>query len=321
MGAAGCLFSSIAGELPSTGVRSVIAYGSGVFDQGVAADPGRLLDFLLVVDDAVAWHRDALCTRPQDYSGFSRAVGPSRVAALQRWGGGKAWFHAGVQVALPGTGEMAGVKYGVICTDDLIEDLETWSTLYISGRLHKPVRFVRAPGTAALKSALHTNLQHAVHTALFLLPEQFTEKELFTKIAALSYSGDVRMALAEDPRKVENIVRGSLPHFQALYEPWLGRQDTRPPVGFAGSVTRASPSSDLLFQDSSPEARQALWQSLPVHGTPAAGSDLRVSVAAALAGVVSRSSRVQSAKGLLSAGPLTALRYGLRKVAKRTGVL
>lgn len=37
--------------------------------------------------------------------------------------------------------------------------------------------------------ALKINLYAAIHTALLLLPEAFTEKELYTSISGLSYSG------------------------------------------------------------------------------------------------------------------------------------
>lgn len=48
---------------------------------------------------------------------------------------------AGWQVPL--TGKLLGtrlIKYGVVSTQTLCEDLQTWKTLYLSGRMHKPVR-------------------------------------------------------------------------------------------------------------------------------------------------------------------------------------
>ena len=36
------------------------------------------------------------------------------------------------------------IKYGVICLEDLLDDLKTWKWLYTSGRLHKPVRLTLA---------------------------------------------------------------------------------------------------------------------------------------------------------------------------------
>lgn len=32
------------------------------------------------------------------------------------------------------------IKYGVVSSSTLCQDLQNWTTLYLSGRMHKPVR-------------------------------------------------------------------------------------------------------------------------------------------------------------------------------------
>lgn len=111
------------------------------------------------------------------------------------------------------------IKYGVISSDHLRRDLCDWDWLYAAGRLQKPVHIIS--GRSLFDTHLMLNLRHAVRASLLQLPEKFTPELLFTTIAGLSYAGDIRIGLAEDPNKVRNIVAGSLGGFQELYTPIL----------------------------------------------------------------------------------------------------
>lgn len=51
------------------------------------------------------------------------------------------------------------------------------------------VKIVAMNEDVALRSALDQNLKSAVTAAFLMLPESFSEEDLFTEIAGLSYSG------------------------------------------------------------------------------------------------------------------------------------
>ena len=51
------------------------------------------------------------------------------------------------------------------------------------------VKIVAMNEDVALRSALDQNLQSAVTEAFLMLPESFSEEDLFTEITGLSYSG------------------------------------------------------------------------------------------------------------------------------------
>lgn len=70
------------------------------------------------------------------------------------------------------------VKYGVIATSDLVDDLVNWNTFYVSGRMQKPVRILAS--TPEVDAAASTNLDSALAAALLLSPASFTDVELFT---------------------------------------------------------------------------------------------------------------------------------------------
>lgn len=94
------------------------------------------------------------------------------------------------------------MKYGVIAERDLCDDLLDWSYLYIAGRLHKPVLWLKSPDEESTRSALKENLNNALHTSLLLLPDSFTKEELYTCVTSLSYIGDFRQYVGEDRNKV-----------------------------------------------------------------------------------------------------------------------
>lgn len=65
------------------------------------------------------------------------------------------------------------VKYGVISTAGLKDDLLTWRHLYAAGRLQKPVTHI-LPAPSHIQAAQQFNLRAAAATALLLLPPAFS---------------------------------------------------------------------------------------------------------------------------------------------------
>ena len=102
----------------------------------------------------------------------------------------------------------------------LENDLLNWTTLYLAGRLHKPVKILECdPDLKSTLDRCHCksnllqniiylrNLMSAITVSLLMLPDSFTEEDLFLTVAGISYMGDFRMTVGEDRNKVSNIVR------------------------------------------------------------------------------------------------------------------
>ncbi|KAJ5901809.1 Phosphatidate cytidylyltransferase [Penicillium taxi] len=211
-------------------IRYAFAYGSGVFaQQGSAASSspthpsapsaimnmqqgsGKMIDFIFGVSYSQHWHSLNLNQHRDHYSGLG-SLGSYAVSQVQDKFGAGVYFNTHVTV----NGTL--VKYGVVNLDTLCQDLTQWNTLYLAGRLHKPVKILR--DNPKVRLANQMNLLSALRVALLLLPERFSEFELYSTIAGISYTGDLRMVLpAEDHGKVRNIVSGQMAHFRRLYEP------------------------------------------------------------------------------------------------------
>lgn len=144
------------------------------------------------------------------------------------------------------------IKYGVTTVDNLCSDLLNWNTLYLAGRMHKPIRIIKDDPRVRLTQQV--NLTSAIRAALLTLPEKFTETELFERISGISYGGDIRMLLpAENRNKVGNIVQKQGPQFKELYY--------RLVTGLPG--VRWENHCASIVQDTSPNARLAHLRKLP----------------------------------------------------------
>ena len=217
-----------------------------------------MIDFIFGVSYSQHWHSLNLQQHRNHYSAIG-SLGSSLVSRVQDRYGAGVYFNPYVTV----NGTL--IKYGVVNLDTLCRDLAEWDTLYLAGRLHKPVKILRDDPRVRLANQI--NLISAVRTALLLLPSQFTEQDLYGTIAGLSYLGDPRMALpAENPNKVANIVKYQLPNFRRLYAPLI---DNLPNVAFHDPRCSSSdwvddPDANAgLVQDMDPKKRGNMVRRLP----------------------------------------------------------
>jgi translocator assembly and maintenance protein 41 len=264
-------------------IRYAFAYGSGVFPQSKpsgkvpTADEIRaihpkaplalqraqdgspkMIDFIFGVSHTQHWHSLNMRQHRDHYSSLA-SLGSGAVSYVQDKMGAGVYFNPYVIV----NGIL--VKYGVVQLGTLEKDLTEWDTLYLAGRLHKPVKILR--DDPKIRLANQMNLISALRTALLLLPPKFTEEELYGTIAGISYLGDPRMALpTENPRKVKNIVGNNMANFRRLYLPLI---ETLPNVDFndAGSSSKDwvwdADKNLNLVQDMDPVKRSNMVRRLP----------------------------------------------------------
>ncbi|KAF2196666.1 mitochondrial import protein-like protein mmp37 [Delitschia confertaspora ATCC 74209] len=215
-------------------ISYAFAYGSGVFPQSAATASsvtqsphpnapeailkwqkggGKMIDFILATRFTEHFHSLNL-NRHKDHYSFLGNLGSGIVSHVNDRYGAGAYFNPYVTV----NGTL--IKYGVVDFNVLQRDLTDWDTLYFAGRLQKPVKILFEEPN--IRVANQRNLLSAVRCSLLLLPNQFTEKQLYMTIAGLSYLGDPRMSYgSENPKKIENIVNHQIRNFRLLYHDLL----------------------------------------------------------------------------------------------------
>lgn len=320
-------FAKILTEFPGN-MEFCFAYGSGVMKQRTSDVSKNMLDLVFVVKNTRQWHKDNMQQNPDHYAQMMKWLGYKVVANVQETWGAKIFYNT-----LVTSKEGRLIKYGVTSDSALIEDLLDWNVLYLAGRLHKPVKvLVKPEEESSLSRAILQNLHSAVHAALILLPEHFTEADFYRAIASLSYNGDFRMTFGEDKNKVNNIVVPQLHNFRSLYSPVLKHFDRYIEIPKSDDV------AIMCHQDTSPFARIHHLNHLPrmpqvklvrswSQGPRSRDTEDCLRAIAhdpecseileqCLKEIVWKSSVSQSLKGVLTVGIVKSVKYGGAKIAK-----
>ena len=312
----------IVSSFPS-GIYLAFAYGSGIFKQKGNVSSDNMLDFVFVLENAHRWHEENLKRHSKHYS-FVGCFGSNAVVSLQNKLGAGMYYNT----LVPMEGRV--IKYGTISRENFLRDLNDWQWLYISGRLHKPVKFLQRQSDEDILSALKRNLNSAVTAALLSLPEYFTEEEFFLSIAGLSFAGDFRMVVGENKNKVQNIVGSNIEPFRDLYEPIL----------LKSREIHFSSSSYKYHQNQERNVIFSRLMSLPknlqreviesVAGKESKPSEIEETLAEVskdrfncsklvrngITSIVRKSSIMQSMKGVITAGGHKTLIYSAQKISK-----
>ncbi|KAH3671698.1 hypothetical protein OGAPHI_000403 [Ogataea philodendri] len=202
-------------------IRYAFGYGSKVFDQGATKGSNSQVDMIFAVSYPDHWHSLNISQNPDHYSSV-RHLGSSVVSQIGELGAG-VYFNPFVKLNFKRSQMDPNfeLKYGVTSMKSLVSDLMNWDTMYLSGRLHKPVAVVRnAPKISLLNQY---NLTNAIKLALLLVNKSdISEYELYHQIAELSYLGDPRLKVkGEDIHKVDKIVDNQFDQFRRMYLPLL----------------------------------------------------------------------------------------------------
>lgn len=334
--------SSIVGQFPTSGLDYAFGYGSGVLKQGPtlqrpnSEDSKRgMVDLIMAVDDAQSWHTANLSKNRHHYSSLAALGGPPFITWIQNGFGAMLYFHPFVSVSLQsGDGPTIHreIKYGIVSTNDLVQDLLDWRYLYLAGRMHKPVVPVKgliSDGSDEIEEAQSANLMAAVSAAMLLQEtnhentptDSMPMSELFRTIASLSYTGDPRMtAGAEDPNKVTNLVK-SAGMFRLWENKYAATFDKLQKVGILSIDRSVDGTRKLQFLLGDTGTRKQLVANLPVRLQDRADEIASTSTGSMflrkeIANIVAPAARSQSMKGLLTAGPIKSWNYIAAKLLK-----
>lgn len=343
-------------------ISGAFAYGSVVFPQHGRPTGNGQIDLVLLVTDPVQWHLLNIQRNPEHYNLLMRsAKGRTTMpfylrTILTSWPGPNIYYNPLVKWYDQETKNTLLLKYGVVKLDNAIDDLISWSDLYIAGRLHKPVLWIPVTDGsdghaieykmwsgekslfAPLDDAQRTNLISALSYVLLTSASTehvLHESDLFRALASISYQGDWRMIVGEDKNKVARLVTGSerVAKFRRLYQPCFSEPSLSKFLSFEQSSSRTDefvlriipPRDDptfiaALLHNLPARLRTVIYRNKVAKNGQRSGQipvgTIRDAVRRAAVRTVRRSSVQQTLLGFLSAGPGRSVKYALAKLQK-----
>ncbi len=267
---------------------AIIGYGSGVSKQKDQEKRNPQIDLIVVVDDLKKWHKENIEKNPKDYSFTGKLFFKSAP---------KKWLRSGGQIVYMTYIPFNNKKYkiGTIEKDDFLNDLKQWETFYMAGRMQKPILIVKS--TKEIDKSIDYNRTAGLLCAKLLLGKgEYDEEYFYTILAGLSYIGDTRMGIAENPNKVMNIVKGSFDFYHKTYGKKLKIKNNK--VIIESEKPKDLPTNlDNYLKDNN--------------------SDIGDIIREFLVNKNRSQSLVQTIKGLFTTGPIKSIKYVKEKLKRK----
>lgn len=267
-------------------VVAAFGYGSGVFKQlGYDSKEKPQIDLILIVNDMKLWHKENIKKNPKDYSFIGRNFFlNSSIDEIKGITG--ITYQSNIEYK----GHL--FKYGIIEYGDFVRHMQTWDSFYVPGRFQKPILTIKSNNF--IDELILQNRRNACKVGLLCLNNKDL-KDLYLTICNLSYSGDTRMKVAENPKKVDNIVGASYDKFNEMYNFNDLYQKNGEQIEYEIDIDELPSSLEKYIKDD--KTKEKVMEYL---------SDLN-----------RKESSLQTMKGIKTNGIVKSLRYGLAKVLKK----
>lgn len=268
--------------------EAIIGYGSGINPQHGQENRKPQIDLIVVVNDLKKWHILNIKKNPKDYSFAGKLFFKY---APKKWlcSGGKITY----MTYIPFNGRK--YKIGTIEKDDFLRDLKSWETFYMAGRMQKPILIVKAPND--IVNAIEYNRKAGLFSTKLLLGHgEYDEEYFYTVLAGLSYIGDTRMGIAENPDKVLNIVKGSFDFYHKIYGEQLKFNNDKVVVETESKLSLPDELKDYLVQN---------------------GENIGDGIRQFLVNKNKSQSMAQTVKGLFTTGPIKSIKYVYEKMKRK----